>query len=133
MAKEILLVAEAVSNEKAVPKEKIFEALEFALATATKKKHDGDIDVRVCIDRKTGAYDTFRRWQIVEDREGGLENPYREITIEAAVYDDPDAKLGDFIEEQIESIKFDRITTQTDKQVIVQKVREEESALIEEE
>ncbi|ATC94067.1 transcription termination factor NusA [Pseudoalteromonas tunicata] len=130
MAKEILLVAEAVSNEKAVPKEKIFEALEFALATATKKKHDGDIDVRVCIDRKTGAYDTFRRWQIVEDREGGLENPYREITIEAAVYDDPNAKLGDFIEEQIESIKFDRITTQTAKQVIVQKVREAERALI---
>ena len=130
MAKEILLVAEAVSNEKAVPKEKIFEALEFALATATKKKHDGDIDVRVCIDRKTGAYDTFRRWEVVDDREGGLENPYREITIEAAKYDDPNIVLGDFIEEQIESIKFDRITTQTAKQVIVQKVREAERALI---
>ncbi|OUL59506.1 transcription termination factor NusA [Pseudoalteromonas ulvae] len=130
MAKEILLVAEAVSNEKAVPKEKIFEALEFALATATKKKHDGDIDVRVSIDRKTGAYDTFRRWEVVEDREGGLENPYREITIEAAKYDDPNIELGDFIEEQIESIKFDRITTQTAKQVIVQKVREAERALI---
>ncbi|MEO2266275.1 transcription termination factor NusA [Pseudoalteromonas pernae] len=131
MAKEILLVAEAVSNEKAVPKEKIFEALEFALATATKKKHDGDIDVRVSIDRKTGEYDTFRRWQIVEAQEdGSLENPYREITLEAAQVEEPEKQLGDFVEEQIESIKFDRITTQMAKQVIVQKVREAERALV---
>ncbi|MFY8273180.1 transcription termination factor NusA [Pseudoalteromonas sp. SSDWG2] len=131
MAKEILLVAEAVSNEKAVPKEKIFEALEFALATATKKKHDGDIDVRVSIDRKTGEYDTFRRWEIVEAQEdGSLENPYREITLEAAQVEEPHLQLGDFVEEQIESIKFDRITTQMAKQVIVQKVREAERALV---
>ncbi|WP_105255353.1 transcription termination factor NusA [Pseudoalteromonas sp. T1lg75] len=131
MAKEILLVAEAVSNEKAVPKEKIFEALEFALATATKKKHDGDIDVRVSIDRKTGEYDTFRRWQVVEALEdGSLENPYREITLEAAQVDEPEIQLGDYVEEQIESIKFDRITTQMAKQVIVQKVREAERALV---
>ncbi|WP_105201059.1 MULTISPECIES: transcription termination factor NusA [unclassified Pseudoalteromonas] len=131
MAKEILLVAEAVSNEKAVPKEKIFEALEFALATATKKKHDGDIEVRVSIDRKTGEYDTFRRWQIVEALEdGSLENPYREITLEAAQVEEPEKQLGDYVEEQIESIKFDRITTQMAKQVIVQKVREAERALV---
>ena len=129
MAKEILLVAEAVSNEKAVPKEKIFEALEFALATATKKKHDGEIDVRVAIDRKTGDYDTFRRWQIAEVLEdGSLENPYSEITLEAAQVEEPDLKMGDYVEEQIESIAFDRITTQTAKQVIVQKVREAERA-----
>ncbi|AUJ69299.1 MULTISPECIES: transcription termination factor NusA [Pseudoalteromonas] len=131
MAKEILLVAEAVSNEKAVPREKIFEALEFALATATKKKHGGEIEVRVTIDRKTGEYDTFRRWKAVEPQEdGSLENPYAEITIEAAQVDEPDVQLGDYVEEQIESIKFDRITTQMAKQVIVQKVREAERALV---
>ncbi|WP_440055431.1 transcription termination factor NusA [Pseudoalteromonas sp. T1lg65] len=131
MAKEILLVAEAVSNEKAVPREKIFEALEFALATATKKKHDGDIEVRVAIDRKTGEYDTFRRWRVVEPQEdGSLENPYAEITIEAAQIEEPEIQLGDYVEEQIESIKFDRITTQMAKQVIVQKVREAERALV---
>ncbi|MEL0633240.1 transcription termination factor NusA [Pseudoalteromonas carrageenovora] len=131
MAKEILLVAEAVSNEKAVPKEKIFEALEFALATATKKKHDGEIEVRVAIDRKTGDYDTFRRWQIAEVQEdGSLENPYSEITLEAAQVEEPDLQMGDYVEEQIESIKFDRITTQMAKQVIVQKVREAERALV---
>jgi len=103
MAKEILLVAEAVSNEKAVPKEKIFEALEFALATATKKKHDGEIEVRVAIDRKTGDYDTFRRWQIAAVLEdGSLENPYSEITLEAAQVEEPDLQMGDYVEEQIE-------------------------------
>ncbi|TLX45619.1 transcription termination/antitermination protein NusA [Pseudoalteromonas phenolica] len=131
MAKEILLVAEAVSNEKAVPREKIFEALEFALATATKKKHEGEIDVRVSIDRKTGEYDTFRRWMVVNPQEdGSLENPFSEITFEAARFDDDSIELGDFVEEQIESIKFDRITTQMAKQVIVQKVREAERALV---
>ena len=85
MNKEILLVAEAVSNEKGVPREKIFEALEIALATATKKKHVGEIEVRVEIDRKTGAYETFRRWQVVEDTGEPLENPYGEITLEAAI------------------------------------------------
>ena len=131
MAKEILLVAEAVSNEKAVPREKIFEALEFALATATKKKHEGEIEVRVSIDRKTGEYDTFRRWMVVNPQEdGSLENPFSEITLEAARFDDDSIELGDFVEEQIESIKFDRITTQMAKQVIVQKVREAERALV---
>ncbi|WP_046005488.1 transcription termination factor NusA [Pseudoalteromonas rubra] len=131
MAKEILLVAEAVSNEKAVPREKIFEALEFALATATKKKHDGEIEVRVSIDRKTGEYDTFRRWMVVNPQEdGSLENPYAEITFEAAQVEEPEIQLGDYVEEQIESIQFDRITTQMAKQVIVQKVREAERALI---
>ncbi|MFC3033751.1 transcription termination factor NusA [Pseudoalteromonas fenneropenaei] len=131
MAKEILLVAEAVSNEKAVPREKIFEALEFALATATKKKHEGEIEVRVSINRKTGEYDTFRRWQVAETLENGaLEHPFSQITLDAARFDDPEIQLGDYVEEQIESIKFDRITTQMAKQVIVQKVREAERALV---
>ncbi|PWF62842.1 transcription termination/antitermination protein NusA [Shewanella sp. BC20] len=130
MNKEILLVAEAVSNEKAVPREKIFEALETALATATKKKYEGDIDVRVSIDRKTGAYETFRRWMVIDDNGVALENPYREITLEAARYENPEIQPGDFIEDEIESVAFDRITTQTAKQVIVQKVREAERAQV---
>ncbi len=130
MAKEILLVIEAVSNEKAVPREKIVEALEIALATATKKKHTGDIDVRVCIDEKTGEYDTFRRWMVVEDSDTGLENPYREISLSAAQVEEPEIQVGDFVEEPIPSIEFDRITTQTAKQVIVQKVREAERAMV---
>ncbi|WP_316673809.1 transcription termination factor NusA [uncultured Tolumonas sp.] len=129
MNKEILLVVDAVSNEKAVPREKIFQALETALATATKKKYEGDIDVRVAIDRKTGDFDTFRRWQTVEG-DGVMQNPYREISLDAARFDDPSIQLGDFIEEQIDSITFDRITTQTAKQVIVQKVREAERAQV---
>ncbi|MGM0905835.1 MAG: transcription termination factor NusA [Pseudomonadota bacterium] len=130
MSKEILLVAEAVSNEKAVPREKIFEALESALAHATKKKYDGDIEVRIDIDRNTGEFDTFRRWLVVEDTDTGLEHPYREISLSAAQYEDPSVQAGDYVEEQIDSIQFDRITTQTAKQVIVQKVREAERAQV---
>lgn len=126
MNKEILAVVEAVSNEKALPREKIFEALETALATATKKKYEQDVDVRVEIDRRTGDFDTFRRWITVEH----VTQPTREITLEAAQYDEPDMQLGDYVEEQIESVTFDRITTQTAKQVIVQKVREAERAMV---
>ena len=126
MNKEILAVVEAVSNEKAVPREKIFEALESALATATKKKYEQEIDVRVSIDRKSGDFDTFRRWVIVEE----VTQPTREITLEAAQYEDPALTLGEYVEDQIESVTFDRITTQTAKQVIVQKVREAERAMV---
>ncbi|WP_392560923.1 transcription termination factor NusA [Orbus sturtevantii] len=127
MNKEILAVVEAVSNEKALSRDKIFEALESALATATKKKRHGqDIDVVVKIDHKTGDYDTFRRWLVVNE----VTQPYREITLDAAQYDDPSKNLGDYVEEQIESVTFDRITTQTAKQVIVQKVREAERAMV---
>jgi N utilization substance protein A len=129
MNKEILLVAEAVSNEKQVPKEKIFEALEFAIASATKKKAEGEIEVRVNIDRETGAFDTFRRWLVIPDDQE-QENPFAEMTISAAQIDEPDIQLGDYVEDQVESITFDRITTQTAKQVIVQKVREAERAQV---
>jgi N utilization substance protein A len=127
MSKEILLVAEAVSNEKQVPREKIFEALEFALASATKKKNEGTIEVRVAIDRETGDFDTFRRWLVVPDDQV-QENPFAEITLSAAQVEEPELELGDYVEDQIDSISFDRITTQTAKQVIVQKVREAERA-----
>ncbi|SFR14348.1 MULTISPECIES: transcription termination factor NusA [unclassified Enterobacter] len=126
MNKEILAVVEAVSNEKSLPREKIFEALESALATATKKKYEQEIDVRVEIDRKSGDFDTFRRWVIVEE----VTQPTREITLEAARYEDESFNVGEFVEDQIESVTFDRITTQTAKQVIVQKVREAERAMV---
>src|SRR5476651_2198959 len=108
MNKEILAVVEAVSNEKAVPREKIFEALETALATATKKKYEQEIEVRVNIDRKTGDFETFRRWVIVNE----VTQPTREITFDAAQFEDPAAVLGGYVEDEIESVVFDRITTQ---------------------
>ena len=126
MNKEILAVVEAVSNEKSLPREKIFEALESALATATKKKYEQEIDVRVSIDRKSGDFDTFRRWLIVDE----VTMPTREITLDAAQFEDETLGLGGFVEDQIESVTFDRITTQTAKQVIVQKVREAERAMV---
>ncbi len=126
MNKEILAVVEAVSNEKAVPRERIFEALEIALATATKKKYEAEIEVRVEIDRKTGNFETFRRWLVVEE----VEHPTKEITLEAAQFDDETLELGGFVEDEIDSVTFDRITTQTAKQVIVQKVREAERAQV---
>lgn len=131
MNKEILYVVDAVSNEKAVDKDIIFQAIEAALATASRKKQGKDIDVRVQIDRKTGDYETFRRWEVCEDmEEGGLEFPLKQITLEAARIDDPNVQLGDFIEEPIESVEFGRIAAQTAKQVIVQKVREAERARV---
>jgi N utilization substance protein A len=126
MNKEILAVVEAVSNEKSLPREKIFEAPEIALSTATKKKYEQEIEVRVSIDRKTGDFDTFRRWVAVDE----VTQPTREITLEAAQYEEPSIELGGYIEDQIESVTFDRITTQTAKQVIVQKVREAERAMV---
>jgi N utilization substance protein A len=130
MNKEILLVVEAVSNEKEVQPEVIFQALEAAIAMATKKKHGTDIDVRVSIDRKTGDYQTFRRWEVVEDTDQGLEFPYRQIPLSAAREQNPDIQVGDFVEEPIDSIEFGRIAAQTAKQVIVQKVREAERAKV---
>ncbi|AWX13261.1 transcription termination/antitermination protein NusA [Mergibacter septicus] len=122
MSKEILLAAEAVSNEKLLPREKIFEALESALAISTKKKYGQEIDVRVVINQKTGEFDTFRRWLVVEN----VTNPTKEITLEAAQLDDPEIQLGDYVEDMIDSIAFDRITMQTARQVVSAKIREAE-------
>ncbi|CAL4322968.1 transcription termination factor NusA [Buchnera aphidicola] len=126
MNKEILAVVEAVSNEKALPREKIFEALETALATATKKKHEQEIDVRVQINRKNGDFHTFRRWMVVHK----VTYPTKEITLDAAKLDNINIKVNEYVEDQINSVTFDRITTQTAKQVIVQKVREAERFMI---
>lgn len=126
MSKELLLAAEAVSNEKLLPKEAIFEALETALAISTRKKKELDIDVRVVIDRKTGDFTTFRRWVVVEE----VISMTREISLEAAQYEDSNIQLGDIVEDEIDSIAFDRITMQTARQVITSKIREAERSKV---
>jgi N utilization substance protein A len=131
--KEILMVVEAVSNEKGVEKEIIFEAIEAALASATKRRYGEDIDVRVAIDRETGDYDTFRRWLVFADESTELEFPEHELRMIDAVDYNPDVQPGEYVEEPIESVEFGRIGAQTAKQVIVQKVREaERKKLVEE-
>ncbi len=130
MSKEILLVVDAVSNEKGVDKEVIFEAIEAALASATRKKHAGDIDVRVQIDRKSGDYETFRRWHVLDDEDPEFESPARQILVSYARQTHPDIAIGQYIEKPVESVSFGRIAAQTAKQVIVQKVREAERAQI---
>ena len=130
MSKEIMLVVDAVSNEKGVDKEVIFEALEAALASATRKKHGEEWDVRVSINRKTGDYDTFRRWKVFADDSKELEVPDRELRLEDALDVDKKAVAGGYVEEPMESVSFGRIAAQQAKQVIVQKVREAERAQV---
>jgi N utilization substance protein A len=129
MSKEILLVVESVSNEKGVEKDVIFEAIELALATAAKKRYeDEDADIRVAIDRKTGEYETFRRWLVVDnDQVPALGT---ELTLQEAEEIDPNLKPGDIYEEKVESVSFGRIGAQAAKQIIFQKVREAERAKI---
>ena len=133
MNKEILLVAEAVSNEKGVDHDVIFEAIEAALASATKKRHGEDIEVRVSIDRESGEYETFRRWLVFADDSNELEEPDRELRLQDAVDVNPDAEPGEYVEEPMDSVEFGRIAAQTAKQVIVQKVREAEREQVVEE
>lgn len=128
MSKEVLLVVESVSNEKGVPASVIFEALELALATATKKRFEDEVELRVEINRQTGNYETFRRWTVVEDED--LDDPAYELAVDQAQAKKPGAVAGDLIEEKIDSIEFGRIAAQTAKQVIVQKVREAERAQV---
>lgn len=129
MSKDILLVVDAISNEKGVPRDIIFEAVEAALASASRKRYEGkDVDIRVRIDRNTGDYDTFRRWTVVPDED--YTTSARQIPLGAAEERDEPLDLGAVVEEQIESAEFGRIAAQTAKQVIVQKVREAERAEI---
>jgi N utilization substance protein A len=139
-SKEILMVVDAVSNEKGIDKEIIFEAIESALATATRKRAPGDIDARVAIDRSTGEYETFRRWQVIDESLAGnaaedeevlvYDAPGRQYTLEAARELDPELEHGSWIEEPMDNVEFGRIGAQTAKQVIVQKVREAERAMV---
>lgn len=135
MNKEILLVVDTVSHEKGVPKDVIFEAIESALAMATKKRYTNEeAEYQVTIDRETGAYESFRAWEIVNPAElEEVYHPDRHTTIERAVAIDPTLELGGFVREPVESVEFGRIAAQTAKQVIVQKVREAERAQVVEE
>jgi N utilization substance protein A len=132
MSKEILMVVEAVSNEKGVEKEVIFQAIEMALAMATKKKVDEteeeDSDVRVVIDRKTGEYEAYRRWVIVDN--DAVPALGSELTLQEALAIDPKLKPGDLYEDKIDAVEFGRIGAQAAKQIIVQKVREAERSKI---
>jgi N utilization substance protein A len=130
MNKEILMVVDVVSNEKGVSKEIIFEAIEAALASATKKLNREDIEARVEIDRETGNYKTYRCWEVVEDTEEPLEFPSRQITLVDAREKQADIEIGQFVDESFASVEFGRIAAQTAKQVIVQKVREAERSQV---
>ena len=130
MNKEILTVVDAVSNEKGVEKEVIFDALEAALAAAARKKHGDDWDVRVAINRKTGDYETFRRWKVFADDSTELENPEAELRLEDGLDVSKDAEPGGYVEQPMESAVFGRIAAQQAKQVMVQKVREAERAQV---
>lgn len=128
MNKEILMVAEAVSNEKGVSPEVIFEAIESALITATKKRYDEDSNIRVTIDRETGSYESFRWWDVMDD--DTMAELGTQFTLEEAHEKDINLKAGDVFEEKIEDVGFGRIAAQTAKQVIVQKVKDAERALV---
>jgi len=130
MSKELLLVVDAVANEKGVAKNVIFEAMEAALASAAKKRYSSeDVATRVSIDKQSGEYETFRRWEVVPD-DVVMESPDRMIRMMDAVDTRPDIQVGEFIEEPIENPEFGRIAAQAAKQVIVQRVREAERAQV---
>lgn len=129
MSKEILMVADAVSNEKGVSRDVIFEAIEVALATATKKRFESEeANCRVAVNRKTGLYETFRVWDVVAEED--FEEPGAQMTLAQAHEKNPDLNIGDVWEELIDNAEFGRIAAQTAKQVIVQKVREAERDLV---
>jgi len=119
------MLADALAREKNVDRDIVFEALEMALASASKKRYEEDVDMRVSIDRDTGEYETFRRWLVVPD-EAGLQEPDKEILAFEAKEQIPDIEIGDYIEEQVESVAFGRIGAQTAKQVILQRIRDAE-------
>lgn len=124
MSREVLLVVDAMAREKSVDKEVIFDALELALASATKKQFHDDVDVRVAIDHQTGEHEAFRRWQVVVD--GEVEFPARQIALSEAERQRAGIQPGDSIEETLPPIEFGRIGAQAAKQVILQKIREAE-------
>jgi transcription termination/antitermination protein NusA len=124
MSREVLLLVDALSREKNVDKEVVFAALESALASATKKRFEDEADVRVSIDRNTGEFESFRRWEVMDDET--FETPDLHIKLEEAQKRNPEIKLGEFVEAPLESIDFGRIGAQAAKQVIFQKIRDAE-------
>jgi len=125
MNRELLMLVDAISREKSVDLEVVFGAVEAALASASKKLHGGEVDVRVTVDRESGEYETFRRWHVVPD-EAGLQLPDSEILLFEALEQIPDIEVDDYIEESVESVSIGRIGAQAAKQVILQKIRDAE-------
>ena len=125
MNREMLMLVEAISREKSVERDVVFEAVEAALASATKKLNGGEVDIRVAVDRDTGEYETFRRWHVVPD-EAGLQIPDAEILLFEAKEQIADIEEGDYIEEATDSVPIGRIGAQAAKQVILQKIRDAE-------
>ncbi|MGE5649130.1 transcription termination factor NusA [Noviherbaspirillum sp. UKPF54] len=125
MSREVLLLVDALAREKNVDKEIVFGALEHALAQATKKRYEGDVDVRVSIDRETGEFESFRRWHVVPD-EAGLQLPDQEVLHFEAKEQIADIEVDDYIEEPIESVDFGRRFAQDTKQVVLQRIRDAE-------
>ena len=125
MSREILMLVDALAREKNVDKEVVFGALEHALAQATKKRYEGEVDIRVSIDRDTGEFESFRRWHVVPD-EAGLQLPDQEILYFEAKEQIDDIDVDDHIEEPIESVEFGRRFAQDTKQVVLQRIRDAE-------
>ena len=124
MNEEILLIAESVSNEKDLPKETIFEAIELALASAAKKKFTDEVAIKVDINHETGEYESFRTWEVVDFE--NYEDPNFHILIDSDHAEEQGYKIGDFEREPIDNPEFGRIAAQAAKQVIVQRVRDAE-------
>jgi N utilization substance protein A len=125
MNRELLMLVDAIAREKSVEREVVFEAVEAALASASKKLHGGEVEMRVAVDRETGQYETFRRWHVVPN-EAGLQIPDAEKLLFEAQEEIPDIEVDDYIEEQVESVSIGRIGAQAAKQVILQKIRDAE-------
>ncbi|WP_420476686.1 transcription termination factor NusA [Noviherbaspirillum sp. ST9] len=125
MSREVLLLVDALAREKNVDKEIVFGALEHALAQATKKRYEGEVDIRVSIDRESGEFESFRRWHVVPD-EAGLQLPDQEVLLFEAKEQIADIEVDDYIEEPIESVEFGRRFAQDTKQVVLQRIRDAE-------
>jgi len=129
MNREMLMLVDAISREKNVERDVVFGAVEAALAQATKKLYEGDVDIRVALNRDTGAYETFRRWHVVPD-EAGLQLPDQEILLFEAKEQIPDIEVDEYIEETVESVPIGRIGAMAAKQVILQKIRDAEREML---
>jgi N utilization substance protein A len=129
MNREMLMLIDAISREKNVERDVVLGAVESALASATKKLHKGDVDIRVAIDADTGSYDTFQRWLVVPD-EAGLQNPDAEELYSDVADDVPGIQVGDYIEKPIESVPIGRIGAMAAKQVILQRIRDAEREML---
>ncbi|MGP1517128.1 MAG: transcription termination factor NusA [Ottowia sp.] len=129
MNRELLMLVDAISREKNVDRDVVFGAVELALAQAAKKLYEGEVDMRVTINRDTGEYETFRRWHVVPD-EAGLQLPDQEILLFEAREQIPDIEVDEYIEEPVESVPIGRIGAMAAKQVILQKIRDAEREML---